>query len=212
MASFCTKCGAALSPDKQICTACGAPAAAGSAVGVSAQPALPPAPSGSSAVKIIVIVIAVFVGIGILGAGAFGFMVWRIARTVHVSGNGDQMTMSLPNGTVDVNAADTFSASDLGTDIYPGAQSAKGGMRMKMPTESVVAGVFLTSDPKEQVVDFYKNKLGDTASVMDFKDTAILKLDMGDHESVMVTISSKASQYEGKTRISITHTTKNKPS
>ncbi len=212
MASFCTKCGAALSPDQQSCMACGVPAPPGAAVGASAQSKLPPGPSGASAVKIVLIVVAVFVGLGVLAAAAFGFMVWRIARTVHVSGNGDQMTMSTPGGKIDINAAETFSASDLGTDIYPGSQSIKGGMRMKMPTESLLTGVFLTSDPKVRVVDFYKDKLGSTASVMDFKDTAILKLDKAEHESVTVTVTSKASQNEGKTRISITHATKIKPS
>jgi hypothetical protein len=172
----------------------------------------PSASSGTSAVKIILIVVAVFVGLGILGAGAFGFMVWRVARSVHVSGSGDQMTMSTPGGTVNLNATQTYTASELGTDIYPGAQSIKGGMKMTLPTGSMVTGIFLTSDSKEQVVDFYKGKLGSAVSVMDTQDAAIITLGRGQQESVMVTISSKPSENDGKTKIAIIHTTNNKPS
>jgi nitrate reductase NapE component len=212
MASFCAKCGAEGSSDRQFCAACGAPAAAGSAVAGSVQPAAPPARSGSSAVKIILIVVAIFVGLGILGAGAFGFMVWRVARAVHVSGNGDQMTMSTPGGTVNLNATATYSAADLGTDIYPGAEPVKGGMKMSLPTGAMVTGIFLTTDSKHQVVDFYKGKLGSAASVMDTQDAAIITLGRGQQESVMVTITSKASQNDGKTKIAIIHTTNTKPS
>ncbi len=88
MASFCSKCGAELSPDAQSCTACGAPVAAPAAVVTPAQPVAAPAKSGSSALKIILIILAVFIGLGILGAGAFGFFVWRVAHAVHVSGSG----------------------------------------------------------------------------------------------------------------------------
>jgi len=35
--------------------------------------------AGNNVVKIILIVVAIFVGLGILGAGAFTFMVWRVA-------------------------------------------------------------------------------------------------------------------------------------
>lgn len=212
MASFCVKCGAAVPPDKPICTVCGAPVAAGSAVAGSIPPAAPPASSGSSALKIILIVLAVFVGLGLLGAGAFGFMVWRVAHAVHMSSNGDRLTMSTPNGTVNLNATQTYSASDLGTDIYPGAQPIKGGMKMTLPSGSMVTGIFLTSDSKDHVVDFYKSKFGGAASVMDMEDTAMLTLKKGEQESVMVTVSSKASENDGKTKIAIIHTTTNKPS
>jgi hypothetical protein len=40
------------------------------------------------------------------------------------------------------------SASGLGTYSYFSAQSAKGGMRITLPTSSPVAAVFVTSDSK----------------------------------------------------------------
>ncbi|MGA9673168.1 MAG: hypothetical protein WBQ94_28470, partial [Terracidiphilus sp.] len=127
---------------------------------VPMQPAPVQAKSGGSALKIILIIIAIFVGLGILGVGAFGFMVWRIAHAVHVSGSGNQATLNLPGGTISTNSNETYSASELGTDIYPGATSGKGGMRMNLPTVSMVTAIYVTSDPKEQVVNFYKTRLG----------------------------------------------------
>jgi len=129
-----------------------------------------------------------------------------------MSSNGQEMTMSTPEGTIGINTTETFSASELGTDIYPGAQSVKGGMKMKMGTGSMITGIFLTSDSKDQVASYYKSKMGGEASFMDTQDAAIVTLKKGEKESVMVTITSKGSQNDGKTRISIIHTTSNKPS
>jgi hypothetical protein len=214
VANFCAKCGAEQSSDKQFCTACGAPAAVTAAVAMPAQQAVVPPKSGSSALKIILIIVAVLVGLGILGAGAVGFTVWRIARAVHVSGSGpnSQVSLNLPGGAITANTTENFSASDLGTDIYPGAQPGKGSMRMTMPSGSMVSAVFVTSDPKDQVVSFYKGKLGSDASVFDYASSASLSLNKGKQESIMVTITSSPAQYDGKTQIHIVHSTSNKPS
>jgi hypothetical protein len=71
----------------------------------------------------------------------------------------------------------------------------------------VVTATFLTSDAKEKVVDFYKDKLGSEASTMDFGANAILSLKKNEHETVQVTISQEANQFDGKTQIHISHTT-----
>jgi hypothetical protein len=212
MASFCAKCGAEVSPDKQFCTACGTPSAAGAAVVAPAQPAAPPASSGSSAVKIVLIIVAIFVGLGIIGAGLFGFAVWRVSRAIHVSGPGGQVTMSTPGGTFTANESKTYSASELGVDIYPGALSAKGSMRMDLPTGSMVTGIFVTSDSKDQVVSYYKGKFGSEASVFETGEGAVLTLTKNPQESVMVTVTAKPSENEGKTQIAIVHTKSNKSS
>ena len=211
MASFCAKCGTEVSPDKQICPACGAPTAAAPVVVGTVQPIAPPARSGSSALKIILIVVAIFVGLGILGVGIVGYGIWRVAHAVRVSENGEHVSLSGPSGTMDIGSA-TPSASDLGADIYPGAAAVKGGMYMKTSAGSIVTGVFITSDSKEQVVDYYKSKLGDQLSVMDMPDAAIMTLKKSDQESVMVTVTTKSSQHQGKTQITVTHTTNTKTS
>ena len=126
MASFCSKCGAELSPDAQSCAACGTPVAVAVPVAVPVavvQPVAVPAKSGTSALKIILIVIAVFVGLGLIAAGAFGYFVWRVAHAVHVAESGGKVTIPSIGG-ISASTSETFTASDLGTDIYPGAASA----------------------------------------------------------------------------------------
>ncbi|MGA2727997.1 MAG: zinc ribbon domain-containing protein [Terracidiphilus sp.] len=190
----------------------GVPPAAGYApAGGYVQP--PPAPvvksGGGSALKIILIIFAVLVGLGILGAGAVGFMVWRVAHSFHLNGRNGQVTLNSPSGSVTASNASNFTSDELGTDVYPGAQPAQGGMRMNLPTGSVVSGVFLTPDSKDQVLAFYKSKLGSEASVFDGGNSAMISLRKGSHENIMVSISSQQSQNEGKTKISIVHTKNN---
>jgi hypothetical protein len=226
LASFCTKCGAAVSTETQFCTSCGAPTAS-AAVNPAANPppyppAYPPAAypppasappsSGSSAIKIILIVVAVFVGLGILGVCIFSFTVWRFARAVHLDGPNGQVTVNTPGGAITANQTQTFTAAELGTDIYPGASSGHGSMKMDLPTGSMVTGVFVTPDSKDQVVSFYRSKFGSEASVYDTATGALLTLNRGQQESVMVTVAGNSSQDGGKTRISIVHTKSNKSS
>jgi hypothetical protein len=142
-----------------------------------------------------------------------GYVAWRVKKSIHLEGgpNG-QVSMNIPGMSYSASSEQSFTASDLGTDIYPGAQSVKGGMRMELPTGSMVTGVFVTSDSKDQVVTYYKAKFGSGASTMDTADGAILTLPMGDKESVMVTVTGKPSENEGKTKIVILHTKNNKSS
>jgi zinc-ribbon domain len=208
MASFCAKCGSAISANEQFCTSCGAAAATKSAA--SAQPTAAPASSGSSTVKIILIIVAVIVGLGILGLGAIAYVGYRVSRAIHVDGPGGQVTMNTPGGTIIANTSQTYTASDLGTDPYPGAQSTRGGMKMTLPDGTMVTGVFLTSDSKQQVIDFYKGKLGGNAVVMESSEGAVVSANMGPKEAVVVTITANSSQDSGKTRVTITHTKSNK--
>jgi hypothetical protein len=197
----------------QFCAACGTPAAA---VAVAVPPAplavAPPPQSGSSTLKIVLIILAVFVGLGILGAGAFGFFVWRVAHAIHVSGDGNQVTLNTPQGNIRTNETQNFSSSDLGTDIYPGAQSGKGSLRMSLPTGSMVSAVYVTSDSKDQVLGFYKSRFGSDASIFDTVSGSVLTLNKGPQESVVVTITTNSSEYNGKTQIHIVHTTSTRPS
>ena len=170
------------------------------------QPGAAPAKSGSSAVKIILIIVAVIVVLGILALGAISYVGYRVARAVHVSGPNGQVSINTPGGTITANPSQTYTAAELGTDIYPGAQSTSGGMKMSLPTGSMVIGSFLTSDSKQQVIDFYKGKFGSQASVFDTADGAMLTQAVSKQESVMVTVTANQTRDNGKTRITITHT------
>lgn len=215
MASFCTKCGAVIPDGSQFCTACGTPISAAPAAPVPAvypQSVAVPPNSGGSALRIILIIVAVFVGLGLLGAAIFGFTVWRVAHSIHVDGSNGQVTLNTPGGKITANQSITYSASELGTDVYPGAQGGHGSMKMDLPSGSMVTGVFVSSDSKDQVLSFYKEKLGSGASVYDSANTAMVTLNKGQEESVMVTIAANSSQDDGKTRISIVHTKSRKAS
>jgi len=165
-----------------------------------------PAKFGSSAVKIILVIVAIVVLLGILVLGAVTYVGYRISRAVHVNSANGQVTMSTPGGTFSANSTSTITASDLGTDIYPGAQSAPGGMKMSLPTGSTVTGVYVTSDSKDQVAAFYQSKFGSDASIIETSDSAILSVKKSPEESVMVTITVNSTEDQGKTRIVILHT------
>jgi hypothetical protein len=165
-----------------------------------------PVKSGPSALKIILIIVAIIVGLGILGIGTLGFFTWRYMRTMHVDSQTGQMTMQTPGGKLNLNTSQNFTAAELGTDPYPGAQSTRGGMKMDLPSGSLVTGVFLTSDPISQVTDYYKSKLSG-ASVAEKPGSTVISLETGHQESVMVTITN-SSRDDGKTKIVILHTTK----
>lgn len=225
MANFCTKCGATLSPETRFCTSCGAPieiqpgAPTSSVSTAPVQPGAPMSPgvsvpqsSGPSAVKIILILVAVFVGLGIIGAGVFAFTVWRVAHSIHVASSGPdgKVTVDTGNGSITASDGQTFTASDLGVDIYPGAENGHGNIKMDLPTGSMITGVYVTGDSKDKVVAFYKDKLGSQASTFDAGSNAVLSVNKGEHESVMVTVNSNSSQDDGKTRISIVHTKSSK--
>ncbi len=110
-------------------------------------------------------------------------------------------------------ANDTLSASDLGAEIYPGAQPSKKVERTNLEDKSVVSAYFVTSDSMEKVIDFYKkSKFGSDAIFFDREDGAIFSLIKSEQEAVLVVIIAASSENGSKTYIHILHTTQNKPS
>jgi hypothetical protein len=181
-----------------------------------APPMMPPGPppmaqagggGGSAAVKIILIIVAVIIGIGILGAAVVGYGIWRVAHAVHQAAHGGTVTIpGAQGGSFSINTEKTYSAAELGIDIYPGAASLKGGMKIEVPNASTITGIFSTSDSKDQVIAFYKEKMGSDITTMDFGDSAMLTLKRGNNDQVTVAVSNRANENDGKTKIVITHT------
>jgi len=161
--AFCNSCGAALNAGTKFCNKCGAAVpAAPVAPGVTSAP-LPPAPppsqgGGSSALKIILIIIAIIVGLGILSVGAFSFFVYRVAKSAHVSQNGENVKIETPFGNISANDPDQ-AIKELGVDVYPGAQVQKQGTASAtlFGVHTVTAN-FESSDSVDKVCDFYKTK------------------------------------------------------
>jgi hypothetical protein len=189
-----------------------APTPAGFSPVAQGAPYAQPVPTGGgSALKIILIVIGVFVALGILGASIFAYTIWRATRGIHVDSNGDKVSISTPGGTISTDASKTFSSSDLGVDPYPGATNGHGGSKMDTPSGSLTTSILLTSDSKDKVVTFYKDKLGSAASVFNLPTGAMISAKKPNHESVMITVSAASgSDNGGKTQITIIHTKSNK--
>jgi len=177
-----------------------------------AQAAAAPVKSSNTAIKVVLIIIAIFVGMGMLGAAIFGFTIWRVARAIHATAANGQMSVQTPGGTLSTHEATNLTASDLGAEIYPGAESTAGGMRMEYPTGSMVSGAFLTSDNKDMVITFYKSEFGGGGSVFVTADGAVLTANKGPQESVVVTVTAKPGENDGKTKIVILHTKSNRAS
>lgn len=173
------------------------------------QPAAAPAKSGgSSAIKIILIVLGIFAFFVLLLVAVLMYGCYKVKQAIHVNRSTGETSLSVPGMSMNADSGMKFTSSELGTDIYPGAEPKKSGnMRMNIAGSSVVSATFLTSDPKEKVVDFYKDKLGSGATSMDFGPSALLTLKKSDHDQVTVTISQEANQSDGKTQIHIQHTT-----
>jgi hypothetical protein len=184
-------------------------AAPSSTFGSSAQPPAPPMKKGGSgALKIILIILGVFVFLVVLVVAVIGYGVYKVRQAVHVDKATGAISSSIPGLAMSSEEGMKFTSSELGTDIYPGAEVAKtGNMRMKIGNSSVVSATFLTTDSKDKVVGFYKDKLGSDATSMDFGGNAMLSAKKGDQESITITVSQEANQAGGKTQIHIQHTT-----
>jgi hypothetical protein len=217
MAGFCPKCGTPLASNSGFCTSCGAPVAAGVAPAQPVPPSpqqaagYPPAPQATSSggtLKIVLIVVAVVFGLGILGAGALGFMAWRVSKSITVDSKGNGATMSLP-GVGSVSTGDTAaSASELGVPPYPGAVREKGSMNMNTATASMVMAHFSTNDSQSQVVDFYKGKMGDGAVAVATGNGTVINSGGQDTDRIMVTVGPGNGDDAGKTTIVVVHTKK----
>jgi hypothetical protein len=220
MASFCSKCGAELSPDTRFCQGCGAPTGlAASAVAPAGaipagQVAVGPAPAAaatpsSGTLKVVLIIVGCIVGLGMLSAVAVMFGLWRISRSVHVDRAGG-MTITTPAGKFSSGRTSTahLSESEVGAPIYPGAIAEEGGFKLGADSGSMATYVFKTSDSVAQVLAFYRDKFGPKTSVIETPQGGIVTAAKNDNEGVMVTVGRD--ENEDKTSIAITHTTSTK--
>lgn len=164
---------------------------------------LPPK-SGPSVLKIVLIIVAVFVGLGLIGAGVIGYGIYRVARAVRTSPDG-QISINTPGGGISANTRQPVSQSDLGIAIYPGATQAKGSLHMNIGGKSMVTANYLTTDSKDQVMAFYKDKAGRNAQSMTTDNGGQITVVNGS-DSISVTVFESSNMNGGKTQITIIHT------
>jgi hypothetical protein len=160
--AFCNSCGATLNEGTKFCNKCGAAVASSPSAAGMTSTAPPPAPAptgGSSALKIILIVVAVIVGIGILGVATVGIIGYRIARTSHVTQEGDHVRVQTPFGSVETSKDPEQAAKDLGIEVYPGAEVQKSGASSaSFGGIHTVTAMFESGDAVDKICSFYKTK------------------------------------------------------
>ena len=167
----------------------------------------PPPKKGSSALKIVLIIVGIFVAIGVIGAGMIGYGIYRVAHSIHKAADG-QISFNTPKGSFSANTSSTITESDLGIAIYPGAAQAKGGLRMSIAGKSMVTANFLTSDSKDQVISFYKDKAGPNAQSISTDNGAQFVTAADNGDTITVSISQIAGMNDGKTQITIIRASK----
>jgi hypothetical protein len=172
-----------------------------------AYPNVPPPPttSANTVLKIVLIVVGAFVLLSIIVAGVIGVGVYKMARSVHKDSTGS-VSISTPGGTITTGQTSNVSAADLGIDPYPGATTGEGSMNMKTPNGSMVTAVYLSSDPSDKIVAFYKEKLGDQASIVQTSNGTVLSAGEKDKDSIVVTITPEGNS----SKIAILHVTNTK--
>jgi hypothetical protein len=169
-------------------------------------PPPPPATSGNTVLKIVLIVVGVFVVFGVLVAGVIGFSVYKVAKGAHKDSNGN-VSISTPSGTITTGSSANITEADLGTALYPGAiSSGQGSMNMKTPNGSMVTAVYTSTDPADKIVAFYKDKLGDQASIVQNSNGTVLSAGEKDKDNVVITVTPENSS----SMIAIVHVTNTK--
>jgi hypothetical protein len=218
MPKFCTKCGSPLTENMQFCTSCGAQAAAqpAAAPAQTAPPvaaaaggavaAAPAAKKGSPLLKIILIVVAFFVVIGLLGAAAGVYVIYKAKQKV--SGIVETAkTMSHNMGTPEVHlqkgGAGSEAAAAATRDVppYPGAEPTEGGGDLSFGGMGGISGQeFVTEDPLDKVLAFYKGKFGSKINIQQSEGNAHFQLTTS---KGMTTVTITRDEEAGKTKINI---------
>jgi hypothetical protein len=162
----------------------------------------PPATSGNTVLKIVLIVVGVFVLFGIIVAGVIGIGVYKVAKGAHKDSNGN-VSITTPGGTITTGTSANISEDELGTALYPGAVSGQGSMNMKTPNGSMVTAVYTTTDSSDKIVAFYRDKLGDQASIVQNSNGTVLSSGEKDKDNIVITITPEGSS----SKIAIIHVT-----
>ena len=206
--AFCNSCGANIVPGTKFCNKCGA-AVAGATASTGGTPVAPiPPKGGTGALKIVLIVVAVIVGIGILGIATVGIVAWRVAKSSHVSQEGNNVKVETPFGTVETSKDPEKAVQQMGIDIYPGALvQNQGAASTTFGSVHTVAASFETSDSVDKVCAFYKAKFPKAMVTTSQESHCTI---VSNDKQNMVTINVEGSG--DTTRFQITNVTRKDPS
>jgi hypothetical protein len=176
----------------------------------AAVAAAPAAKSGSPIVKIILIVLAVLIFIGLLSAASCVYFIYRTKQRVTQFQKQVQTTFPMQVGTREVHPQPVAPAAtpappagpvvDTGVATYPGATPWGGGAQVSGPNATMKTQEYTTSDSVDQVLAFYKDKLGPSAMVTQSGGQAVVQILGANGET---TVAIKTDSSSGKTHITI---------
>ncbi len=230
MAKFCTRCGSPVEETLKFCPKCGAqlgalsapaPAAAG-ATPTARPPAQPPAgaaagapaaKAGSPILKIILIVLGLFAFVTVVGIGSCFYVGYRVKKkaeevkqTFKVDESGKSVTINTPSGAITLGEKKGGEAAKTATvDVppYPGSTPTEGGGGISVGGQGGFSTQeYVTADPVDKVLTFYKDKFGSRINIVEAEGNAEFTL-MTSNGMNTVTITRDADA--GKTKISIAH-------
>jgi hypothetical protein len=175
-------------------------------------PATAPAKKASPVVKIIVVVVAFFAFITVASIGTCVYIGYRakraVERTVRMDEGGKSIKIQTPEGEVELGKHPTKEGETIaGIPIYPGAKALEGGGQFSFGDKLQIGGQeYETADPVDQVVEFYKDKLGSQMTVEESAGHYRMSVQRGEAgQAGIVTIDVSADEESGKTKISIAH-------
>ncbi len=224
MPKFCISCGSPMDESLKFCTKCGAqlgsppapaptpvpaqtavpPTAVGGAV-----PAAPPAAAGSPILKVIPIVVGVFAVVTVLGIGSCFYIGYRARKNLQERTNIDgskSVRIQTDRGRVTIGEITGGEAAKTATvDIppYPGATPTERGSAISVGGQRGISSQeYLTPDPVEKVVAFYKDKLSSKVSIVQAEGNAEFTFIT---ENGISTVTIKHDEDAGKTQIVVAH-------
>lgn len=153
------------------------------------QAVFPPPKKGTSALKIVLIIVGIVVGLGIIAVGAAGVAFYKFAKSSNMTTSSQPVT-----------------AADLDVPLYPGAVQGK-SVHMTLAGKDMLTATFVTADPKNQVIEFYRSNLGPDAIDTTSFNSESLRLQKSADETVAITVSDQPAGIGGKTQIAIVHIT-----
>ncbi|MBI1983870.1 MAG: hypothetical protein HYS61_06700 [Acidobacteria bacterium] len=126
-------------------------------------------------VKIVLIVVSIFAVITVASIGACVYIGYRakqrLEQTIKVDEAGKSITLKTPQGDIRLGESLGGEGRSIGgIPPYPGSTPVNQGAEFSVGGKGLISGQeYVTSDSVEEVVAFYKEKLGPKASVMEYE-------------------------------------------
>jgi len=210
---FCAKCGAQAGAPAGAPQAAAAPPAVAAPPPTSATPApvaAAPKKGTSPLLKIILIVVGIFAFVTVASTGACVYIGYRakqtLNETIQVDEAGKGITLKTPKGDIRLGESSGGEGKSIGgIPPYPGATPVNKGAELSLGGKDFISGQeYVTSDSVEEVVNFYKEKLGPKTSVMEYEGKFQLTHTDAEDEGISIVHVSRDEE-TGDTKILVSH-------